>query len=65
MIYGRIEGPLFVAGFEIGGPNDARVFAPIISYMKNWPLYKIVSYCTSKGWTVNVIDPAGLYARAN
>lgn len=55
MIIGQIEAPHFVAGFEIEG--EKRTFAPIISYMKDWSLFKIISYSCGKGWNVSTIDP--------
>ena len=59
MLLGRIEAPHFTAGFEIDG--DKRVFAPIISYMKDRPLGKIISYGCGNGWNVSVTNPEGIY----
>lgn len=47
----RIEAEHFVAGLTIGG-----ACAPIISYMRGWPLWRVLRYCDSKGWIVTVTD---------
>lgn len=43
----RIESPYFVAGIEIGGRA-----APVVGYMRGWPIGKVLDYCRRKNWTV-------------
>ncbi len=40
----RIEAPHFVAGCDDGA------CAPIIAYMRDWPIERVRSYCKTKGW---------------
>ena len=49
----RITAPHFVAGAitEVGIGNDyVAKAAPIIRYMKGWPVYKVKAYCAKKRW---------------
>ena len=48
----RITALHFVAGID---PKTGNI-APIIKYMKSWPLAKIKSYCASKKWKVEIIE---------
>jgi hypothetical protein len=41
----RITAPHFVAGLEVGGQ-----VAPILHYMRTWPIGQIVAYCKQKRW---------------
>jgi hypothetical protein len=42
----RIVAPHFVAGLALcSGPC-----APIIAYMRGWPLARIRAYCAKRGW---------------
>lgn len=41
----RICSPYFVAGVVIG-----ERAAPILRYMRYWPLKEIVAYCAKKRW---------------
>jgi len=50
----QIVAPHFVAGIDIEG-KERRV-APIIKYMKDWPIEKILGYCRKKNWEVYVDD---------
>lgn len=43
----RIVAPHFTAGVIIG-----IAAAPIVSYMRAWPIERIVAYCFSKRWRV-------------
>lgn len=51
MTWVRISAPHFCAAIEIGGR-----FAPILHYMRGWPLHKIELYCLRKGWTTEVFE---------
>lgn len=46
----RITAPHFVAGMV-----HRQHAAPIIAYMLHWPASKIRQYCTSKGWSLEVL----------
>jgi len=46
----QITAPHFVAGYDT---QSGRI-APIIRYMRGWPLEKIAGYCKQKGWNVTV-----------
>jgi len=46
----RITAPHFCAGVVIGGE-----VAPILRYMRGWPLQRVLEYCRRKGWRVQVI----------
>lgn len=47
----RISTPYFVAGGVIGGR-----FAPILGYMQGWSIHRIIRYCDSRGWELEVLD---------
>jgi len=49
----RITSPWFVAGVEIL-PNGSKRAAPIIHYMKNFTINKILSYSKKRGWKAMV-----------
>ena len=49
----RIVTPYFVAGLEYS-VNGNRC-APIIKYMKNWNIKRIVKYCEDKSWRIEII----------
>lgn len=42
----RISAPHFVAGVDL----DTGRAAPIIAYMRTWPVERIAGYCRSKRW---------------
>lgn len=47
----RITAPHFVAAFEMeNGRVSWTHCAPIISYMKGWPINKVRAYCKIRGW---------------
>jgi hypothetical protein len=46
----RITAPHFCAGVELG-----RRAAPIVRYMRTWPLQRIADYCRRKGWRVEIL----------
>ena len=59
----RITAPYFVAGVEyrIGHKINGKVYrsnrcAPIIHYMKYWIIGKIIRYCKSKNWNIEVLN---------
>lgn len=46
----RITAQHFCAGFVLG-----QTYAPIIAYMAEWPLDKIIAYCKRKGWELEQV----------
>jgi len=46
----RIFAPYFVAGI-ICRNRLVVVTAPILKYMMNWSMVKVVAYCKEKGWS--------------
>lgn len=50
----RITAPHFCAGIDVG--PDGRC-APILHYMRRWPVARIRSYCASKGWRCELVSP--------
>lgn len=48
----RITSSYFCAGYDMETDN----IAPIIKYMKGWNLSRILLYCKTKGWKVEVIN---------
>jgi len=40
-----------VAGLVVG-----KEAAPIIGYMRRWPLGYVINYCKAKGWKVEAIQ---------
>lgn len=46
----RITTPYFVAGVEVGVRS-----APIIKYMHDWTIVRIVRHCEVKGWDCEVL----------
>lgn len=48
-----VYAPHFVAGYDTMTGN----IAPIIRYMRGWPMSRITSYCQSKRWSVITIPP--------
>ena len=59
----RIEAPHFCAGFVIeDGKRTPRQCAPILWYMRSWPIEKIEAYCRKKGWTMTVMPIQGVPA---
>jgi len=61
----RIEAPHFVAGIEtymaLGRLDYCEKaypihrVAPIINYMKGWPVHRIFHYCKRKNWKANYV----------
>lgn len=49
MLY-RITAPHFCAGID---KRSGRV-APILAYMRRWPLDRIADYCRRRGWELEV-----------
>lgn len=49
MLLIMIEGPHFVAGYDVDSGN----IAPIIRYMRGWTIEEIIRYCEKKGWKFN------------
>lgn len=49
----RITAPHFCAGID----TQRKLAAPIIRYMREWPLARIQAYCKKKGWAVQVLQP--------
>ena len=47
----RVSAPHFVA--MIVRENGKSRAAPIVRYMRDWPLAKIEDYARKKGWTVD------------
>ena len=47
----RVSSPYFVAGVVV----QTGDCAPIIGYMRYWPLNRIIDYCKSKRWTVEIL----------
>ena len=49
MLY-RIAAPHFCAGFVLG-----ERYAPIIDYIRDWPIDKVAAYCKRKGWELEQV----------
>ena len=47
----RITSTYFCAGFD----TKTKQIAPIIVYMKNWPVSRIRDYCFKKKWKFQII----------
>jgi len=45
-----IDAPHFCAGAEVIDGTVAGRIAPIIRYMRGWPMARVRSYCRSKRW---------------
>lgn len=54
-VYG-VTAPHFCAGFVVEGGKIVRI-APIIKYMKDWDLSRILQYTKSKRWKFQFISP--------
>ncbi|GAG00096.1 unnamed protein product [marine sediment metagenome] len=52
----RITAPYFVAGVEVGVRS-----APIVGYMRNWTIVRIMRYCERKGWGCEVLGIGKAY----
>ena len=50
----RITSNYFCAGAVIEN-NKITQIAPIIKYMKDWNYSKILNYCQSKHWTLELL----------
>jgi len=46
----RITAPHFCAGLVIG-----KCAAPIIRYMRDWPIERVRRYCAARGWRIEVV----------
>jgi hypothetical protein len=53
----QITAPHFCAGF-IRVNGVVAVAAPILSYMKGWPIGKVKRYCAQKEWGLEWIEPS-------
>jgi hypothetical protein len=51
----RIASSFFCAGLEIR-QNTVILAAPIIKYMIGWSKERVILYCTSKGWKLEVVS---------
>lgn len=49
----RIDAPHFCAGVVIKEPHNKC--APVVHYMKDWTVGRIMDYCFSKGWKAEII----------
>lgn len=50
----QIKSNFFTAGLECKGNKVVRT-APIIKYMKGWDIYKVISYCKIKKYTMTIL----------
>ena len=51
-----IESSYFVAGIVYNtSAGEAIIIAPIIKYMKQWSISKIIQYCEKKHWKVTTV----------
>ena len=50
----RITAPHFCAGIVI---TEGKVteWAPIVKYMRGWPLQRVQAYCANKAWTIELV----------
>lgn len=52
----RIEAPHFCAGFVHDPKREhPRQVAPILWYMRDWPLSRVSDYCRKKGWRLSTV----------
>jgi len=51
----RITSAYFCAGYD----TSLNAIAPIIAYMRGWPLDKIRSYCHRRNFVLEEIRPDG------
>lgn len=57
-----INAPHFCAGADVTGGIVVGAIAPIISYMRDWRIERVRSYCQTKRWELWELsaDLAGL-----
>ncbi|KRR21685.1 hypothetical protein CQ13_06440 [Bradyrhizobium retamae] len=46
----RISAPHFCAGADVVGGVVCGTIAPILRYMRGWPIERVRSYCRSMRW---------------
>jgi hypothetical protein len=49
----RITAPYFTAGGVVGDPGS---WAPILGYMRRWPLSRISVYCKKRRFDLEILD---------
>lgn len=54
----QITAPYFVAGAIVQAGVVVRA-APIIKYMRGWPIVKVEAYAGKKGWIVYQVEQQG------
>lgn len=56
MTFVRIESGYFVAGVVLDEDHVAERAAPIVNYMRNWHIDKILRYTNKKNWKVEIYE---------
>lgn len=51
----QIKSRYFTAGIQVIASVVVQA-APIVNYMKGWPLAKVKVYCSRKNFTINRVD---------
>lgn len=51
-----VDAPHFNAGLVERNYAVVRA-APIIKYMRGWPITRVASYCRKKGWSLSKAEP--------
>lgn len=51
----QIVAPHFVAGIVVKD-NIAVQVAPILHYLRGWPMSSVAAYCEKKAWQINLVE---------
>lgn len=51
----QIVAPHFVAGIVVKNNITVRV-APILHYLRGWPMSSVIVYCEKKAWQLNPVE---------